>query len=52
MATQLSCHDHSLVGAARGECGFGSHAILIPSGAASGGCQSIALLTGERPVLS
>ena len=47
MATQLSHHDHSLVGAARGECGFGSHI-----GAASGGCQIIALLTGERPVLS
>ena len=52
MATQLSHHDHSSVGAARGECGFGSLAVLVPSGAASGGCQSIALLTGERPVLS
>ena len=51
MATQLSRHDHSLVGAARGECGFGSHAVLVLSGAASGGCQIIALLTGERPVV-
>ena len=52
IATQHSHHDHSLVETAWEECYLGSHAVVVPNGPASGSCQIIALLTGERPFLS
>lgn len=51
LATQCPHRDPRLPGAAREECGFDSHALVVPGDPAMGGFQLTALLTGERPFL-